>query len=460
MNNKQPNSIKKLALVVLIFTLSLCACQPTGMVQPTSDSQTSSQRPSDALPGDIDLPDPAVGLSQLPGFNQTLTIITEGSLNGEPYKSIQTMDRTTNGENELVKISDSTTASKPVNLQVARMDGYQYSIEQEGQSCHAAPLIGKTFPLNDPSSRLLAVYGATKNGREEIRGISTLHYSFNEKSVARKSGEDDHAQGEFWIAEVGGYVVKYILSVNTMSGDFSGKRSWSYELVPLTEKDAIQLPGSCQPVLVDLPTLPDSANLIMQPGFQQYLTNSTRTEVVNFYTASLPPLGWQALPGSRLEDIDLTADVQVLAFNRETTSGSILLVIRLDEKDSMLRVTAQTAINRQALEVNNEITTAISEEQETPSTEITNYLPDDLPSYPGAAVISKMDSNLLLESTDSTQEIASFYKKEMVTFGWILNNELIQSGMTVQTWGKEEDTLMITFIENQGKVQIMISAND
>lgn len=442
-------------LLVLALTFMLGSCQAGGNDQPPSNDQS----PVHAA-GDFDLSDPSIGLSSLPGYDQTLTISTKGTLNDKMYDSNQSTTRTFSGSNELVKISETTTDNDPVDILYAIHDGYRYSVEPAVQSCQAAPMEDGINPLSDLSSRLPKVNGAIEIGSEEINGIAVKHYNFDEKNVDRQSGKNDSAKGDFWIAEEGGYLVKYELIANISSQDFTGTRSWSYALIPLIGDEAFQLPEPCQPVLADLPALQDAADIIMLPGFQQYLTNSTRTQVVEFYNESLPGSGWQTLPGSKPEEMDLGASIQTLAFTREEPSGETLLVIRVDEKDSSLRITAQTLTIKHKSQTESTETPSITDTPEIPPDQPAISLPDNLPAYPGAAVINQMDSFMLLESNDSIQNIASFYKEEMPGLDWSLDNEMDQAGITVQSWSNGEFSLVITLTENQGKVQIMFATRE
>jgi hypothetical protein len=452
MKNKQQFFI---ILLVLIFAFTLCSCQSDPNIQ-----SASSEPSSTASGGDLDLSDPTVGLKDLSNYSQTLTISAKGTLNGKPYESNETLQRTSAGENEMVDINDSTTDNSPVDFQYARIDGYRYSIDGEGSPCQIAPIKDEKDSLADPASRLPAVHAAVKIGSEEINGVAVLHYKFDETNVKRQSGKNDHAQGEFWMAEDGGYLVKYELSAEISSDTFTGTRRWSYELNPSIGEDAVRLPDSCQPMLTDLPKLQDAADTVMQPGFQQYFTAASRSEVIKFYNEALPPLGWQVLPGSKPEEMDLTSAVQTPAFTRETPAGATLLVIRLDETDSRLRITAQTAALSQVVPIEPTGITPTPETEDTPPASPSFSLPDDLPEYPGAVVVNQTDTFLMLETDDPLQDAAAFYKAEMPVLDWTFDGEMNQSGIVVQSWVKPEVSLVITLTESQGKTQIMIAVRE
>lgn len=454
-NKSIPSQKFLIILLVLALTFMLGSCQASGNDLPPSSSQSPDQ-----VTGDFDLSDPSIGLSSLPGYDQTLMISTIGTLNGKAYESIQSTTRTLSGRNELVKISETSTENNPVDMLYAVFNGYRYSVEPARQSCQAAPMEEGINPISDLSSRLPKVNGAIEIGSEEINGVAVKHYNFDENNVNRQSGKNDSAKGEIWIAEEGGYLVKYELTANISTEDFTGTRSWSYELTPLAGDEAFQLPEPCQPVLADLPALQDATAIIVLPGFQQYLTSSTRTQVVEFYNESLPGSGWQALPGTKPEEMDLTAKIQTLAFTHEESSGETLLVIRVDEKDSSLRITAQTLTIKHKSQTDSTETPSITDTPEVPSDQPAISLPDNLPVYPGAAVINQMDSFVVLETTDPIQNIASYYKEEMPGLDWSMDNEMDQAGITVQSWSNGEFSLVITLTESQGKVQIMIATRE
>ncbi len=448
---------QQLFIIVLIsiFAFTLCSCQSDPNIQSPSGEPAAT-----ASGGDLDLADPAVGLKDLTNYSQTVTISAKGTLNGKPYESNETLQRASAGENEVVNISDSTTDNSPVDFQYARIDGYKYSIDGEGSPCQTAPIKDEKNSLADPASRLPAVHGATKIGSEEINGVAALHYKFDETNVNRQSRKNDHAQGEFWVAEEGSYLVKYELNADISSDTFTGTRRWSYELNPSIGEDAIRLPDSCQPMLTDLPKFQDAADAVMQPGFLQYFTVASRSEVVKFYNEALPPLGWQALPGSKPEEMNLASAVQTPAFTRETPAGTTLLVIRLDETDGRLRITAQTAALGQGIQTKPTGITPAPETEDTPSAGSSSSLPDDLPEYPDAAVVNQSDTFLMLETDDPLQDTAAFYQAEMPVSDWTFDGEMNQTGIVVQSWMKPEVSLVITLTESQGKTQIMIAVRE
>jgi len=444
-----------LILCCSAFALLLGACHPAEGTQTAPTDQPAVQSA-----GNFDLPDPAAGLNSLTGYRQTLTISTSGTLDGKAYESIQTLERTSIGDNELVNISETTTGSTPVNLLYAIVDGYRYSLENKEPLCRAAPQEAETNLLPNPASQLPSISGAADDGTDTINDIAALRYTFDETNVSRRSGKNDHANGDLWVAEEGGYLVKYLLTADLSSENFTGTRSWSYELLPLTANDSIQLPDPCQPMYFDLPALQDAAEMILQPGFQQYTTRASRTEVVEFYNEALPAQGWQALPGSRPGEMDLAASVQTLAYTHDAPDGSTLLVILVDEKDGSLRITVQSLTVTQEPQPNFTEPADTPETPDTATDEPQASLPEDLPVYPGAAVINRTESFLMLETSDSIEEVVLFYKDEMTGLEWTLDNEMDQAGIIVQSWTKNDASLVITLTESQGKVQIMITPTD
>ena len=82
-----------------------------------------------------------------------------------------------------------------------------------------------------------------------MNGIDSSHYTFDRGSLPVAKGSEN-VTGELWIADDGGYVVKYLLIV-AMPEKITGKdleisQSWIYQLELVDQNDAVSLPDSLQ----------------------------------------------------------------------------------------------------------------------------------------------------------------------------------------------------------------------
>jgi hypothetical protein len=162
--------------------------------------------------------------------------------------------------------------------------------------------------LTDPTLMLYPVSAATKVGSETVNGIPATHHRFDQNSLPLADPKPEADGGE-WIAEAGGYVVKYTLSFPRPSApDPSGaqiSQTLSYELSGTYGSATVALPEGCPAVLTDIPALPDDRSLVQVSGLRDFITASSTGQVVDFYSRNLPPLGWESEQELPTGDVDL-----------------------------------------------------------------------------------------------------------------------------------------------------------
>jgi hypothetical protein len=148
--------------------------------------------------------------------------------------------------------------------------------------------------FGDPWSELPAVYGAELVGTETVNGFGTEHYTFDQRAI--RWAANTTAQGELWVAQGGGFLVRYRLTMQAplgvLSASSSGEQTWQFDLNPLAE-DAALLPEGCAPVLADFAMLPDAAATLRMPGYLSYLTSSDLSAAAEFYRQELTNAGWE-----------------------------------------------------------------------------------------------------------------------------------------------------------------------
>ena len=198
------------------------------------------------------------------------------------------------------------------------------------------------------------------------------------------------------------------------------------------------------------------------PGFQRYSAGSGRADAVAFYHAQLTGLGWLPLPGSAPEEADLSEDLTVLAYAQPYYEGGRLLVIQLSESGGKVQVTAQSALTKAPVQMDSMDTAAAAEseaEDEPPADDSAPAaLPTDLPIYPGATVVTKIENAAILQVEASVAEIADFYESELRSAGWTLYQRFEHEGMVALNWSRENAHLTVTIRPaGDGSTQVMIS---
>ena len=94
-----------------------------------------------------------------------------------------------------------------------------------------------------------------------------------------------------------------------------------------------------------------------------------------------------------------------------------------------------------------------------------NY-PKDMPVYDGSKVVmstvvsEKNAKNLILESPDSAEKIADFYKKGLESNGWKVEGTVATPQMTMFSGTKENRQAMVQIMEGSGKRTINQVLND
>lgn len=107
----------------------------------------------------------------------------------------------------------------------------------------APTLIDLRLPIENP---LLV-------GPETINGVPADHYTFRLTSLGAESGAQvQAADGEYWLAQDGRYLVKYLLTINMRSGPEGDPAAQAFnstnrvELLNINQPIAITLPAECE----------------------------------------------------------------------------------------------------------------------------------------------------------------------------------------------------------------------
>lgn len=473
-------TIRVLALAILAFSLFSCQAvgsvsQPTAVLAPTANPQppaastTAPESPGEDDPGKIseggyDLENPLIGLEELSSFHQTMDMALKGSLNGSTYEEVQHVEREVAGSDHSIQVNATTTTGSPVYLYNARLENYEYAQDQEGESCQAGPAKDDAGMDLNPALRLPAAFGMQETGREDLNGQAAVHYTFDEKSLVDHEGVVKKASGDVWIAEESQAVLKYELTVEIASQDFSGTRIWSYVLDQINQNAPIRLPDTCPPVPANVPVLSGARDILLMPGFLRYSAAVSREDAVTFFHDRLLADGWDAFPGASPDTADLAGDITVLSYSHTYFEGSQVLVIQLSEKDGSLQVIAQTAVTKKPVTVSEQAQPGADPEamEETPEAEQPPageaMLPSDLPVYPDAAIITQAESVMLLESKASAADVIDFYHEELENLGWSVDQKIENAGTTLLMLSRNGEGLMISALESGEGTQVTIAA--
>jgi len=285
---------------------------------PTETPPTeTSQNNTDA----INLTDVTSGLESLNSYETQFTMTFEGKDDaGQPISSTMSFSeeyvknpaakRTTiNGFGAMLGSAagvTSTTGSDANVMQTIEVGGKQYF--QMGTLCTQststdAPQASSQF---NPSDLIGGLRGAQLIGNETVNGVPTSHYKSDVTGMDALGYVN--SQGEFWVAQPGDFVVKYLFQA-TGKDRFLGNATndgtikWLYEVKQVNQPIDIQAPKDCSGAAEDIPLMADAADQSALGGTTMYTSPSAFKDVVAFYDKEMPAKGWQAK-----EDGGMSAD--------------------------------------------------------------------------------------------------------------------------------------------------------
>ncbi len=328
---------KKVACIIALLLVTLSCSLPSKIQQ--NIQELSPDTNSTTKDGDL-LLKPAIGLDQLSGYKASLKQDLTGNLDGQPYERHIDYELSKQPSTGAFDYSNkvSGTDTRSFSLRQISLDGAFYQWEQSQSDCQGSAVQPTTIPVTEPASLLLPVTKADLVGKEMMNGIASSHYTFDRNSLNITKGSEK-VTGEIWIAEDGGYVIKYLLNV-AMPEKITGKgleisQTWVYQLELISQTDAVSLPAGCRPVPVEITPLKGSENITYGSGSLSFETSSDAGEVVDFYMNQLSTLGW--LPPENKPGSEITAP-----FLMDFRKGNQILSLLLSKtEDTPLNVELQ-----------------------------------------------------------------------------------------------------------------------
>lgn len=174
---------------------------------------------------------------------------------------------------------------------------------------------------------------------EKINGIDSRHYQFDEQVLGKLFGDevgDVSASGDVWIAKDGGFVTKYLLTIEVNEGNggildptmTQGTMEMSFELKDVNGDIAIELPaeatagaslagfgGQAFPVPEGSRVQAASAN------FTIVESDMPAAEAITFYKEALTKLGWVEDEQGSMS----MGNMASLAFSKDGVKLSVLI---------------------------------------------------------------------------------------------------------------------------------------
>lgn len=282
-------------LILALLSASVVAAQEDGTEEPGGVIVVTSE-PFEVTfgPGPFNLLSTTDGLSDLSSYRATLAVTFEGSSGGQSTEWTRTYTMLVTGDPPARQLT--VNAGDDSDGQVTRTEINNTFYEQQaGGACSASGIEAGTSLAEkwEPASFLDSVIGAEEAGSESANGIPSNHYTFDESALGAAGFAD--SVGELWVASDGGYLVRYTLETTGGEDYFGegieGTLTWDYQLDGVGSPQVIELPDDCPPALLNIPLLPDAADVLQFPGMSSYTTISNLADTLAFYQDQVSALG-------------------------------------------------------------------------------------------------------------------------------------------------------------------------
>lgn len=318
------SSFSPVLLLLLTAIATMFACALPASIAPGSPSGGSN--------ASLDIPEPAASLDQLSSYRGEVVVSFKGTRGGQPYEWTENwlVARTTDPQAYLVTLDmPGEEAPSTGGWLRGQVSGVAYARSGREAPCSAWVISEEDQPSElgeggfNPLENLPPVSGASPVGAPEpVEGILSQHYRFDENAV--DAAGVAKAAGDLWVAVDGGQLMKYSLRAEGGSEYFGqgveGSMTWEYTLTQPNQLGEIPLPYDCPLGLIEVPTLPDATDTIVQPGFLGYLTSTDAPGAAAFYQERLPADGWQLAAEPRIMDENAN-----LEYSKENKNLTILI---------------------------------------------------------------------------------------------------------------------------------------
>ena len=275
-----------LILVVLLGCSFFSRPVPaTSEVQPTDNGSNQDQSAKGWL-----LPDPIVGLASLTSYHQELTIRFQEKIDGKDYTQVKSYRRDVwvKESADFLVLTTNETGQEPGEILRGNVGQAGYSRSAVEEPCWVSwrdaklDVDAEAERVLEPARFLPPVEQATEAEIETVNDIPARHYTVSKK----RSGTN--IAGDFWLAEPGGYVVRYLWTVAGENGEWH----LEYNLSQVNSLGEVVYPEGCAAVLMDFPVMDGARNLHRLPNAVDYTISAETKAISQFYQDQLVAQGW------------------------------------------------------------------------------------------------------------------------------------------------------------------------
>ena len=204
--------------------------------------------------------------------------------------------------------------------------------------------------IYDTPDMLVSIADARALGAETINGLVSDHYEFDKRHLNIAAiGEMDDAQGEFWLAREGGFIVRYRMQAHGSDIELSegergeGTIALLYDVLESNGPVRTSAPqaelGPPGFAAGEFPLPADAETKLTSRNFSSFLTAQPPAEIVTFYQDRLPAIGWRLLPAEGFASAEITS----LVFQKASDKIAISITIDQDTGHTQILVSAEDA---------------------------------------------------------------------------------------------------------------------
>ncbi|GIV83091.1 MAG: hypothetical protein KatS3mg052_0098 [Candidatus Roseilinea sp.] len=317
--------------------------------RPAATVESPRSAPTAVADETSSIPSIETGLESLASYRVRYTFSFEGKDDEGKERKVSLefiQEAITESKDQYVRVAGvgiSNTIPNTSVLEFFNVGGvsYTYAMDDGGAKCVS---FSGSDPAPDPTAILKPgdMLGGLNKARLVERGITVNgvkanHYVVDESGIG--FGMFGKASGDIWVAQDGNFVVKYTGTATgkiPLFGDNSeGTATWEYQLEAINTLTAIELPQEClaQKPADDIPVPGTATDKNQFGGLITFNTADTPDQVVEFYRAELPKLGWMEGEVAELGDmriLDFTKDDRTL--NITITPGKDGVSVLITEK--------------------------------------------------------------------------------------------------------------------------------
>lgn len=305
--------------------------------KPTAKPEATSAPEPTAEPEVRDFKDISGSLEDLDSYSMRFTFSFDGKNDeGKAEKGsmeiIQEVIKASNDQHiRFSATGDAADSTGGGTFEIFQVGGVSYMHSpdaQDGPSClsasadQGAPTGSQMFK---PGDIVGGIEDATLVQRgETVNGVKADRYTFDQGGLS--FGSFGSAKGDVWVAQDGGYLLKYVGEATGKAGLFGsasteGTFTWEYNIDKINGLEAIDLPQACadQKPATDIPLPENATDKANFNGIITFKSEEAPADVAAFFTKELPGQGWEAGEATEL------GAMQSLTFTKEGRTLSITI---------------------------------------------------------------------------------------------------------------------------------------